>query len=128
MYPGGAVNRNETFEEAFRRETAKEAGIILNPMRHKLFPIARYITSPDVSGVRHDLLIFVSSYKALRLHIVPVGDIVDFGWFSPEDAVTRAYSGKMKISDSGNSVVPSSFHLTILQVPRPLTLISVQLW
>ena len=103
VYPGGSVDPDETIDQTTRRETFEEAGIILDPQRNRLFPLANYITIPDAFGARHDLLVYVARYHPDQPepHVASSDEMTDWGWFDPQEALDKAASGEMKILQSG---------------------------
>ncbi len=103
VYPGGAVDQNETLAVAARREVREEAGIALDSERNKLFPLANYITAPDVFGIKHDLLVYVTHYQADQPQpiVASPNEITEWGWFDPQNVLNEAVNGNMKVSSSG---------------------------
>lgn len=103
VYPGGAADKAETLDTAVRRETFEEAGIILDPQRNKLFPLANYITEPDAFGMKHDLMVYVTRYHADQPmpYVASPNEMTDLGWFDPQEALDKTKSGEMKILPSG---------------------------
>lgn len=103
VYPGGALALGETIDQTARRETFEEAGIVLDPQRNRLFPLANYITVPDAFGTKHDLLVYVTRYypDQPEPHVASPNEMTDWGWFDPQEALDKAESGKIKILQSG---------------------------
>lgn len=103
VYPGGSADPGETIDQTARRETFEETGIILDPKRNRLFPLANYITVPDAFGIRHDLLVYVARYYSDQPgpYIASSDEMTDWGWFDPQEALDKAASGEMKILQSG---------------------------
>lgn len=103
VYPGGSVDLGETHDQAARRETLEEAGILLDPKRNRLFPLANYITAPDAFNVKHDLLVYATRYHddQPQPQVASPDEMTDWGWFDPQEALDNAASGEMKILPSG---------------------------
>lgn len=103
VYPGGSVDPGETHNQAARRETFEEAGIILDSERNRLFPLANYITDPDAFNIKHDLLVYVTRYHddQPQPKVASPDEMTDWGWFDPQEALDKATNGEMKILPSG---------------------------
>jgi 8-oxo-dGTP pyrophosphatase MutT (NUDIX family) len=97
VFPGGAVDGGEATEEAARltalRELEEEVGVHLDDPS-ALVPFSRWITPLEVK-VRFDTWFFLARAPA---HCKPEPDgeeIVDSGWFAPDDALQRSRDGTL---------------------------------
>ncbi len=103
VYPGGALDSGESLVQTARREVEEEAGIILDPDRNRLYPIANYITAPDVFGINHDLTIYAARYFPDQPNpfIASPQEMTELGWFDPQTVIDQAEQGRMEILPSG---------------------------
>jgi 8-oxo-dGTP pyrophosphatase MutT (NUDIX family) len=99
VFPGGAVDGADTTEEAVRltalRELEEEVGVQLDGPS-ALVPFSRWITPVEVK-VRFDTWFFLARAPA---HCRPEPDgeeIVDSGWFAPDDALQQSRDGKLML-------------------------------
>ena len=97
VFPGGAVDGDETDEQAHRltalRELEEEAGVALTDPG-ALVPFARWIT-PEQVKVRYDTWFYLALAPA---HSSPEPDgeeIVETAWISPAEALERHTRGEM---------------------------------
>jgi 8-oxo-dGTP pyrophosphatase MutT (NUDIX family) len=97
VFPGGAIDGGGTTEEAVRqtalRELEEEVGVHLGDPG-ALVPFSRWITPVEVK-VRFDTWFFLARAPA---HCKPEPDgeeIVDSGWFAPDDALQHSQDGKL---------------------------------
>lgn len=103
VYPGGAVEEGESSDVAARREVQEEAGIVLEPDKNMLFPLAKYVTAPDAFKIRHDLLVYVTRYHTDQIapRVASSDEMTEWGWFDPKDVHNRVQAGHMKMLPSG---------------------------
>jgi 8-oxo-dGTP pyrophosphatase MutT (NUDIX family) len=97
VFPGGAVDGEDISEEAVRltalRELEEEVGVKLDDPS-ELVAFSRWITPVEVK-VRFDTWFFLARAPA---HCRPEPDgeeIVDSGWFTPDDALRQSRDGKL---------------------------------
>ena len=97
VFPGGAVDGGDISEQAVRRtalrELEEEVGVQLDDPS-ALVPFSRWITPVEVK-VRFDTWFFLARAPA---HCRPEPDgeeIVDSGWFAPDDALQQSRDGKL---------------------------------
>jgi len=97
VFPGGAVDGGDITEDAVRqtalRELEEEVGVQLDDPA-ALVPFSRWITPVEVK-VRFDTWFFLARAPA---HCKPEPDgeeIVDSGWFAPDDALQQSQDGKL---------------------------------
>lgn len=110
VFPGGAVDEADGEGEAgFRacavRELAEEAGIEIE--EGELVAYSRWIT-PRIVPIRFDTKFYVALAPA---HTPPKPDgseIVEAGWFEPQDALDRHHAGELPL------VFPTIKHLESL--------------
>src|SRR4051812_19432266 len=92
VFPGGAVNGDESPEQAGLRELAEEAGIGLDPDRAELVPFSRWITPAEVKS-RFDTFFFAVRAPAGAEVVVDGEECVAARWIRPADALARAPRG-----------------------------------
>jgi 8-oxo-dGTP pyrophosphatase MutT (NUDIX family) len=99
VFPGGAVDGSPNDDAAHRetalRELAEESGVAL-PDPAALVPFSRWIT-PEQVKIRYDTFFYLAPAPP---HCSPEPDgeeIVEIGWFGPEDALGRHRDGEMQL-------------------------------
>lgn len=108
VFPGGAVDRvEEDGDEAHRtaavRELREEAGVTLDDPG-VLVKFSRWITPPQVK-TRFDTHFFLAPLPERQVPSVDGEECVDFGWFSPGEALEAARAGEILL------VFPTIKHL-----------------
>jgi 8-oxo-dGTP pyrophosphatase MutT (NUDIX family) len=88
VFPGGAVDGDETHRTAAVREVQEEVGIAL-PDPDALVPFARWITPPEVS-IRFDTYFFIAVAPDGAEVTIDGQEIVDARWFEPGRALEGA--------------------------------------
>ena len=93
VFPGGAVDGDETHRTAAVREVREEVGITL-PDPAALVPFARWITPPEVS-IRFDTYFFLAVAPDGAEAVVDGSEIVDARWFEPARALEGSEAGEI---------------------------------
>lgn len=79
-FPGGHLEMLESFEDAVRRETIEETGILVDDI-HFL-----HIANIDYYNPKHYINIgFVAKWKGGEPRVMEPDKIVDWGWYTLED-------------------------------------------
>ena len=110
VFPGGALDGDETHRAAGVREVAEEAGVTL-PDPEALLPFSRWITPAEVR-IRFDTLFFVVRAPAGAEPQPDGRETVDLGWFSPRGALEASSRGEIDL------VFPTIRHLEQLAAFR----------
>ena len=84
VFPGGAIEADETPAIAAARETLEEAGIALDP--NALVPTSRWIT-PEGIPKRFDTWFFLAAIPRDTEIIIDGNEIVDWMWTAPAEAL-----------------------------------------
>jgi 8-oxo-dGTP pyrophosphatase MutT (NUDIX family) len=103
VFPGGAVDENETVEETARRELEEEAAIVLAP-DEPLTPFSRWITPAEVK-TRFDTWFFVVEAPAGAVPEVDGAECVDARWIRPQQALDEHAEERLQL------VFPTIKHL-----------------
>ena len=85
VFPGGAVDPDETVEETARRELEEEAAIVIAPDA-PLTPFSRWITPAEVK-TRFDTWFFVVEAPPDAVPQVDGAECVDSRWTRPQQAL-----------------------------------------
>ncbi len=93
VFPGGAVDGDETDRAAGRRELREEAAIALDDDA-ALVPFSRWIT-PAVAKIRFDTLFFVTPLPDGAQPAVDGAECVDLRWLTPGDALDAHRRGEI---------------------------------
>src|SRR6478735_12160485 len=93
VFPGGAVDGDETHRTAAVREVEEEVGITL-PDAAALVPFARWITPPEVS-IRFDTYFFIGVAPEGAEVKIDRQEIVDARWFEPSRALEGAEADEL---------------------------------
>ncbi len=84
IVPGGGVIGEETFEDAFKRETREEMRIGLSniiQVNDKIVRPGKYYKEPGA------VFRFIDYFaRASRTHVIPNEEILSWGWFNIRDA------------------------------------------
>ncbi|HEY8637997.1 MAG TPA: NUDIX hydrolase [Solirubrobacteraceae bacterium] len=108
VFPGGAVDSGESEEGAGVRELEEEAGIrVADP--GALVRFSRWIT-PAMVKTRYDTHFFVTHLPDGADPEVDGSEIVDLGWFTPQDALAAHRAGDLLL------VFPTIKHLEQLSL------------
>src|SRR4051794_6012117 len=107
VFPGGAIGPADGEGEpaqraAGARELAEEAGLDADPAG--LVPFSRWIT-PEQVKIRYDTAFFLHRADAAAQPRVDGGEVVDHGWFTPQDALAAHREGRILL------VFPTIKHL-----------------
>jgi 8-oxo-dGTP pyrophosphatase MutT (NUDIX family) len=107
VFPGGAIGRDEGEGEAAQRaagvrELEEEAGLNADP--DGLVPFSRWITPAEVR-TRFDTYFFLHRADDGAQPQVDGGEVVDWGWFSPQGALDAHRAGEILL------VFPTIKHL-----------------
>jgi 8-oxo-dGTP pyrophosphatase MutT (NUDIX family) len=108
VFPGGAVDTTEGDGDAAHRvaairELEEEASIMVDDP-DSLVKFSRWITPPEVK-IRFDTHFFLAPAPAGQEPRVDGDECVDFGWFTPADALAAAERGELAL------VFPTIKHL-----------------
>jgi 8-oxo-dGTP pyrophosphatase MutT (NUDIX family) len=103
VFPGGAVDADETVEETALRELAEEASVELSDAR-ELVPFSRWITPAEVK-IRFDTWFFVTRAPDAAEPAVDGAECVDFTWIRPQAALESFARGGLEL------VFPTIKHL-----------------
>ncbi len=95
VFPGGGVERDESFAECAARELTEETQIELEPGTEVL-PWMRWIT-PEVVPVRFDTHFFVALAPAHSPPKPNMTEVDDAGWFSPRRALDDSAAGELEL-------------------------------
>lgn len=100
VFPGGTVDSSdgdgrEALAQAARRELLEETGIAL-AAEHGLFPLARWITPPQVR-YRYDTWFFVATAPENVAAVVDGSEIVDHRWIAPKVALAARDRGELTL-------------------------------
>jgi 8-oxo-dGTP pyrophosphatase MutT (NUDIX family) len=93
VFPGGAVDADESHREAALRELREEAGIAL-PDTDGLVALARWITPPEVS-IRFDTWFFLVHAPPGQEAVPDGSETVDARWFEPARALQGAEADEL---------------------------------
>jgi 8-oxo-dGTP pyrophosphatase MutT (NUDIX family) len=93
VFPGGSVDKSETFRTAAVREVEEEAGIAL-PDPGALVPFAHWITPAEVS-IRFDTWFFLAAAPAGQEARPDGQETVDARWFEPARALQGAEADEL---------------------------------
>ena len=105
VFPGGAVHRDETPQQAALRKLGEEAGISIDGRdAAALVAFSRWITPPEVK-LRFDTFFFVAEAPAGAAARPDGEECVDALWARPEDALDRFDRGELQL------VFPTIKHL-----------------
>lgn len=85
VFPGGALDADETHRAAAVREVAEEAGVVL-PDPAALVEFSRWITPPQLA-IRFDALFFLAPAPAGAAAAPDGAETVDARWYAPADAL-----------------------------------------
>ena len=86
VFPGGAVDADESLEQAAVRELAEEAGVALPAGDGVLVPWSQWIT-PEAIPIRYDTHFFLAAAPPASTPRVDGSECVDWGWFAPAAAL-----------------------------------------
>lgn len=111
VFPGGAVDAHEgegdpAHRLAAVREVEEETGVRL-PDPGSLVPLSRWIT-PTAFRIRFDTYFFLAELPDGQEVRVDAAECVDFGWFTPGEALRRHRTGELAL------VLPTIRHLELL--------------
>ena len=111
VFPGGAVDAGDGELDAHRtaavRELREEAGIEIEDAA-TLVALSRWIT-PEMVKTRYDTHFFLAPVPAGQEPTVDGLECVDWGWYSPEAALTAHAEGELEL------VFPTIAHLKMLR-------------
>ena len=93
VFPGGSVDKSETFRTAAVREVEEEAGIAL-PDPDALVPFAHWITPAEVS-IRFDTWFFLAAAPPGQEARPDGQETVDARWFEPARALQGAEADEL---------------------------------
>jgi 8-oxo-dGTP pyrophosphatase MutT (NUDIX family) len=85
VFPGGALDADETARAAGVREVAEEAGVVL-PGMDALVEFSRWITPPQVP-IRFDTLFFLARCPEGAAPRPDGSEVVEAGWYAPAEAL-----------------------------------------
>jgi 8-oxo-dGTP pyrophosphatase MutT (NUDIX family) len=103
VFPGGAVDADETVEQTALRELAEEASVELGDAR-ELVPFSRWITPAEVK-IRFDTWFFVARAPDAAEPAVDGAECVDLTWIRPQAALDSFAGGGLQL------VFPTIKHL-----------------
>src|SRR4051812_2473272 len=104
VFPGGAVNGDESPADAGLRELEEEASITLEDGAGALVPFSRWITPAEVK-LRFDTYFYVVEAPAGAEPVADGGECVDLAWKRPADALSEYGEGSLQL------VFPTIKHL-----------------
>jgi len=95
-FPGGVLEKEDAdLEACARRELVEETGLALEG---KTFDAVGRFLTPPFAPVRYDTVFFSARVGDDARPVVDGGELVDGGWFAPEDACARWREGTMPIA------------------------------
>jgi 8-oxo-dGTP pyrophosphatase MutT (NUDIX family) len=103
VFPGGAVDEDETVEQTALRELEEEASVRLDSAT-KLTPFSRWITPAEVK-IRFDTWFFVVEAPAGAQPQADGQECVDLRWIAPQAALDAGAGGQLEL------VFPTIKHL-----------------
>jgi 8-oxo-dGTP pyrophosphatase MutT (NUDIX family) len=103
VFPGGAVDAGEDERGAALRELAEEAGLTVEDP-DALVRFSQWITPAQVK-IRFDTHFFLAAVPPGADPAIDGEEVVDYGWFSPGDALRAYASGELEL------VFPTIKHL-----------------
>ena len=103
VFPGGAVDGDESVEQTALRELEEEASVALPPDA-RLTPFSRWITPPEVK-IRFDTWFFVVAAPEGAAPAVDGAECVDVRWARPQQALDSYAQGQLEL------VFPTIKHL-----------------
>lgn len=86
--PGGAVEENETLEEAITREVLEETGLVVTPER------IIYASLDDINGKKIVFLVFLCS--TIEEHVHLSSEHVDYRWVDKTECEAMLQGGIAK--------------------------------
>ena len=104
VFPGGALKRDESPEQAGLRELEEEAGIEPDGDEDALVPFSRWITPAEVK-LRFDTFFYVVRAPDGTQATVDGEECVDSTWIRPADALAQHERGELQL------VFPTIKHL-----------------
>src|SRR3954451_2037883 len=104
VFPGGAVNGDESPEQAGLRELSEEAGVHIDAGLAGLVPFSRWITPAEVKS-RFDTFFFAVRAPDGAEAVVDGEECVAASWMRPADALDARERGELML------VVPTVKHL-----------------
>ena len=113
VFPGGAVDGDESHRVAAVREVEEEAGLRL-PDPAALVKFSRWITPPQIT-TRFDTHFFLAPAPPGQEPRADGGEMVELGWYTPEDALAAQRRGELDL------VFPTIKHLEQLAGFRSAT-------
>src|SRR4051794_9969137 len=96
VFPGGAVNGDESPQQAGLRELAEEAAIHLDPGEAELVPFSRWITPAEVKS-RFDTFFFAVRAPDGAEVVVDGEECVAARWIRPADALSEGARGELAL-------------------------------
>ena len=103
VFPGGAVDAGEDEAGAALRELEEEAGVTVDDPG-TLVRFSRWITPAEVK-IRFDTHFFLAPAPSEVAPVIDGQEIVDAGWFAPDDALQAYARGELEL------VFPTIKHL-----------------
>jgi len=103
VFPGGAVDADETVEQTARRELEEEASLPLDSSA-ELTPFSRWITPAEVK-IRFDTWFFVVAAPEGGQPQADGQECVDLRWMAPQAALDAGAAGQLEL------VFPTIKHL-----------------
>jgi 8-oxo-dGTP pyrophosphatase MutT (NUDIX family) len=97
IVPGGEIKKDETEEEALRREIKEELGIEIN----NILKLGEKIKHPSSDFKDNKVkFVFIDFFaKTLQTKIIPNEEISDYNWFTVEEAL------KLPLLDSTRNLI-----------------------
>lgn len=95
VFPGGAVDADETHRTAAIREVEEEAGLRL-PDAGALVEFSRWITPPQIA-IRYDTLFFLAPAPPGQEPRADGREMVDLGWHTPAGALASNRRGELEL-------------------------------